>query len=45
MADNSALKILAVRAHPDDLETLCTGTLARFARREDDVMMAIATDG
>lgn len=37
--------ILAVGAHPDDLEILCAGTLAKFASRGDKIVMAIATDG
>lgn len=32
-------------AHPDDLEILCGGTLARFAARGDDVVMCHATMG
>ncbi len=35
-----ALSILAVGAHPDDLEILCAGTLARCAKRGDRVVMA-----
>ncbi len=38
-------RILAVGAHPDDLEILCSGTLARYARQGAQVVMAIATDG
>ncbi|RPI99153.1 MAG: PIG-L family deacetylase, partial [Chloroflexi bacterium] len=38
-------RVLAVGAHPDDLEILCGGTLARYARQGDHVTMAIATDG
>lgn len=41
----AALRVLAVGAHPDDLEILCGGTLARYARGEAAVIMAIATDG
>lgn len=37
--------VLAVGAHPDDLEILCAGTLARYARRGVRVVMAVATDG
>jgi LmbE family N-acetylglucosaminyl deacetylase len=39
------MNILAVGAHPDDLEILCGGTLARCAQRGDRVTMAIVTDG
>jgi LmbE family N-acetylglucosaminyl deacetylase len=38
-------RVLAVGAHPDDLEILCAGTLAKFAQRGVQVIMAIATDG
>lgn len=34
------MRILAVGAHPDDLEILCAGTLARYAARGDYVVMA-----
>jgi LmbE family N-acetylglucosaminyl deacetylase len=39
------MRVLAVGAHPDDLEILCAGTLARYARRGDQVFMAVSTDG
>ena len=39
------MRVLAVGAHPDDLEILCAGTLARYARRGDQVTMAVATNG
>lgn len=39
------MNILAVGAHPDDLEILCGGTLALCAQRGDTVTMAIVTDG
>jgi N-acetylglucosamine malate deacetylase 1 len=39
------VRILAVGAHPDDLEVCCGGTLARFAQRGDEVVMAHATSG
>jgi LmbE family N-acetylglucosaminyl deacetylase len=39
------MRILAVGAHPDDLEILCAGTLARYAERGDFVAMAISTNG
>lgn len=33
------MRILAVGAHPDDLEILCAGTLAKYRARGDDVVM------
>lgn len=39
------MRILAVGAHPDDLEILCAGTLARYARQGHQVVMCVATDG
>jgi N-acetylglucosamine malate deacetylase 1 len=39
------LRVLAVGAHPDDLEILCGGTLARYARDGHDVVMCHATTG
>lgn len=39
------MRILAVGAHPDDLEILCAGTLARYARAGHKVIMCVATDG
>jgi len=39
------MRVLAVGAHPDDLELLCGGTLAKFAARGDTVFMAVSTDG
>ncbi len=39
------MRVLAVGAHPDDLEILCGGTLAKYAAQGHDVMMAIATNG
>lgn len=38
-------RVLAVGAHPDDLEILCAGTLAKYARQGAKVVMAVATDG
>jgi len=39
------MRVLAVGAHPDDIEILCAGTLARYAQRGDTVIMAVATNG
>jgi N-acetylglucosamine malate deacetylase 1 len=39
------VNVLAVGAHPDDLEILCGGTLARFVKEGHDVVMCHATLG
>jgi LmbE family N-acetylglucosaminyl deacetylase len=39
------MKVLAVGAHPDDIEFLCAGTLAKYKRLGHDVAIAIATNG
>jgi LmbE family N-acetylglucosaminyl deacetylase len=39
------MRVLAVGAHPDDLEILCGGTLARFAQDGHEVVMCNATLG
>jgi LmbE family N-acetylglucosaminyl deacetylase len=39
------MNVLAVGAHPDDLEILCAGTLARFAQDGHDVTMAHSCRG
>ena len=39
------MRVLAIGAHPDDLEILCGATLARMAAQGDDVVMAHLTDG
>lgn len=39
------MNILAVGAHPDDLEILCGGTLAKYAARGDKVFMTSLTNG
>ena len=38
-------RVLAVGAHPDDLEVQVAGTLARYAHMGCHVTMAVATDG
>lgn len=39
------MKILAVGAHPDDVELTCGGTLAKYYRRGDKIAIAVLTDG
>ncbi len=39
------MKVLAIGAHPDDIELLCAGTLANHSERGDEVFMAVMTDG
>jgi LmbE family N-acetylglucosaminyl deacetylase len=39
------MNILAIGAHPDDLDITCGGTLALCRQRGDRVVMCIATDG
>lgn len=39
------LRVLAVGAHPDDIEILCAGTLARCSQRGDHVTICVATNG
>lgn len=39
------MRILAVGAHPDDLELLCAGTLAKYAHLGHDVVMCHACKG
>src|SRR5262245_32483718 len=40
-----ARRILAIGAHPDDIEILCAGTLARCRQRGDTIIICIATNG
>lgn len=39
------MRILAVGAHPDDIEGLCGGTLAKRAAMGDHITIAVATNG
>lgn len=39
------MKVLAIGAHPDDLEYGCGGTLIQHAHRGDQVFLAVVTDG
>jgi LmbE family N-acetylglucosaminyl deacetylase len=45
MVEGVIMRILAVGAHPDDLEILCAGTLARYVAHGHYVMMAHACRG
>ncbi len=39
------MRVLAVGAHPDDIEILCAGTLLRYKAQGHEIIMAIATNG
>ncbi len=39
------MRVLAVGAHPDDIEILCAGALAKYALRGDHVTLAVSTNG
>ncbi len=39
------LRILGIGSHPDDLEILCGGTLAKYSLNNHKVIMAVITDG
>jgi len=39
------MKILAIGAHPDDIEIFMYGLLATYKKRGDDIFLVIATDG
>lgn len=39
------MRVLGVGAHPDDLELFCAGTLAKYAKKGDEVVMAVVTNG
>ena len=43
--NDKALRILAVGAHPDDLEILCGGTLAKYAKLGHTVIMSHLLNG
>ncbi len=42
---NHPKRVLAVGAHPDDIEIQCAGTLTRYKQMGAEVSIAIATDG
>ena len=39
------MKILAIGAHPDDIETGCAGTLAKYAQSGHEVHLLVMTEG
>ena len=39
------MRILAIGAHPDDIEFGCGGTLIKYARQGHDVSLLVMTDG
>jgi LmbE family N-acetylglucosaminyl deacetylase len=39
------MKVLAIGAHPDDVELLCAGTVAKFAKLGHDVVICHVCDG
>ena len=39
------MKVLAIGAHPDDIEYGCGGTLALYAQRGHDIVLFVASDG
>lgn len=39
------MNILAIGAHPDDVETMCAGTLAKYAAQGHKIFIATATSG
>jgi LmbE family N-acetylglucosaminyl deacetylase len=43
--ENRPRRVLAVGAHPDDIEILCAGTLARCRARGDEIVICVATNG
>jgi len=39
------MKIIAFGAHPDDIEFLCAGTLAKYKKKGHEVAIAVVTNG
>ena len=39
------MRVMAFGAHPDDVEILCAGTLAKYAKQGHAVAIAVATNG
>lgn len=45
MTQDKPRRVLAIGAHPDDIEILCAGTLARCRQRGDTIIICVATNG
>jgi LmbE family N-acetylglucosaminyl deacetylase len=41
----ASVNVLAIGAHPDDIEYGCGGTLTRYAQRDHEVFLFVASDG
>jgi len=39
------MKVMAIAAHPDDIEIFMFGLLAAFQKRGDEIILCVATDG
>ncbi|MBO7743692.1 PIG-L family deacetylase [Paenibacillus sp. MWE-103] len=39
------MRVLAIGAHPDDIELQCAGSLAMYAKQGHEVFMAVSTNG
>ena len=39
------MRVLAIGAHPDDLEFMCAGTLLKCRDRGDEIFVAMTTSG
>jgi len=39
------MKLLAIGAHPDDIEFGCAGTLAKYSKKGNDVHLLVVADG
>lgn len=45
LGNGAPRRVLAVGAHPDDIEILCAGTLARCHAQGDEIVICVATNG
>ncbi len=44
-ADSTLIRILALGAHPDDIESGCGGTLAKYAQNGHRIFLMVMTEG